>query len=175
MSPSTRAQAARGRRAFPSRIRPSAGAPRSSGFEEEGQRLSYQFKLLIDENLSPKLARYARERGFHAVHVNEVNLRTAADKYIARYAVDNGMVLVTNNMADFSLLYARRKLHPGLIFLQCAAPEIFTEANQATLLGIALDNMLQNDLVQEAIRINLIEVVGGELVWQLTRRLLPDN
>jgi predicted nuclease of predicted toxin-antitoxin system len=107
--------------------------------------------------------------------VNEVNLRTAADKYIARYAVDNGMVLVTNNMVDFSRLYARRKLHPGLIFLQCAAAEIFSEANQLTLLGIALDNMLQNDLVQEAIRINLVEVDGRDLVWQLTRRLLPDD
>jgi hypothetical protein len=78
-------------------------------------------------------------------------------------------------MVDFSRLYARRKLHPGLIFLQCAAREIFNEARQATLLGIALDEMLQNDLVQEAIRINLIEVAGEELVWQLTRRLLPDN
>ena len=52
--------------------------------------------------------------------MNEVNLRTAADKHIARYAIENGMVLVTNNVADFRRLYARRKLHPGLIFLQCA-------------------------------------------------------
>jgi predicted nucleic acid-binding protein len=36
--------------------------------------------------------------------VNEINLRTAGDKYIARYAVDNGMILVTDNVSDFSRL-----------------------------------------------------------------------
>jgi predicted nuclease of predicted toxin-antitoxin system len=105
--------------------------------------------------------------------VNEVNLRTAPDKHIARYAIENGMVLVTNNMRDFKRLYSRRKLHPGLIFLQCAARDAFTELNQATLLGAVLDDMLQFDLVQEAILINLIEDTGAGLHWELTRQPLP--
>ena len=105
--------------------------------------------------------------------MNEVNLRTAADKRIARYAVDNGMILVTNNVADFKRLYSRRKLHPGLIFLQCATREIFTEPNQAVLLGIVLDNILLNDIVQEVIRIDLIEDTGAGLRWDLTRYPLP--
>jgi predicted nuclease of predicted toxin-antitoxin system len=131
--------------------------------------------LLIDENLSSRLAGFARGRGFYAVHVNEINLRTVGDKYIARYAVNNGMVLVTNNVTDFSRLYARRKLHPGLIFMQCAEAEIFTDTNQATLLGVVLSDMLEKDLIQEAIRINLIEEVGDRLRWELTRRPLPAD
>jgi predicted nuclease of predicted toxin-antitoxin system len=121
------------------------------------------------------LVKFARRRGFQTVHVNEVNLRTAADKHIARYAVDNGMILVTNNVADFKRLYSRRKLHPGLIFLQCPSQEVFTEPNQATLLGIALDNILLNDIVQEAIRVDLIEDTGAGVKWDLTRYPLPTD
>jgi predicted nuclease of predicted toxin-antitoxin system len=109
------------------------------------------------------------------VHVNEVNLRTADDKRIARYAVENGLVLVTNNVADFRRLYARPKLHPGLIFLQCARKEIFTEHNQATLLGAVLDDILQHDLVQEAIFINLLEDAAAGLHWDLRRQRLPAS
>jgi hypothetical protein len=107
--------------------------------------------------------------------VNDINLRTAGDKYIARYAVDNGMILVTNNVTDFSRLYARRKLHPGSIFLQCAKTEIFTDINQATLLGVVLSDMLEKDLIQEAISIKLIEQEGDRLRWELGRRPLPAD
>jgi predicted nuclease of predicted toxin-antitoxin system len=107
--------------------------------------------------------------------VNEINLRTAGDKYIARYAVDNGMILVTDNVSDFSRLYARRKLHPGLIFMQCADTDIFTDHNQATLLGAVLSDLLEKDLIQEAIRINLLGEVGDSLRWELTRRPLPAD
>ena len=107
--------------------------------------------------------------------MNEVNLRTAADKHIARYAVDNGMILVTSNVADFRRLYARRKLHPGLIFIQCAGKAIFTEYNQTTLLGAVLDDILQHDLVQEAIFINLLEDAAAGLHWDLRRQPLPAS
>jgi predicted nuclease of predicted toxin-antitoxin system len=109
------------------------------------------------------------------VHVNDVNLRTADDKHIARYAIENGMVLVTNNVADFRRLYARRKLHPGLIFIQCAGREIFTEHNQTALLGAVLDDILQHDLVQEAIFISLLEDAAAGLHWDLRRQPLPAS
>jgi hypothetical protein len=35
--------------------------------------------------------------------------------------------------------------------------------------------MLQNDLVQEAIRITLIEDTGQDLIWELTRHPLPKD
>ena len=109
------------------------------------------------------------------MHVNEVNLRTADDKHITRYAIENGMVLVTNNVADFRRLYAHRKLHPGLISIQCAGKEILTAYNQTTLLGAVLDDILQHDLVQEAIFINLSKDTAAGLHWDLRRQPLPAS
>jgi hypothetical protein len=49
--------------------------------------------------------------------------------------------VVTNNMVDFRKLYARKKMHPGLIFLASDEEQIFTRVNQASLLNIALDDI----------------------------------
>lgn len=116
----------------------------------------------------------ARGRGFRAVHVNEINLRSVSDKRIARYAVDNGMILVTNNMTDFTRLYGHRPLHPGLIFLQCNVKRLFTDANQATMLGDVLDDLLENDLVQEVVSVTLSKD-GKDLIVRLTRHMLPKS
>ena len=59
--------------------------------------------------------------------------------------------------------------------MQCAAKAIFTEFNQATLLGAALDDALQNDLVQEAIFIKLTGDTNGGLHWNLKWQPLPAN
>jgi predicted nuclease of predicted toxin-antitoxin system len=119
--------------------------------------------------------RLARRRGFHAVHVNKVNLRTAGDKRIARYAVGSGMILVTNNVGDFTRLYQRRLLHPGLIFLRCNLKGTFTDRSQATMLSAALDDLLQNELVQEAIAVSLLEDTGKDFISKLIRYRLPKD
>ena len=85
------------------------------------------------------------------------------------------MILVTNNIADFTRLYGRRALHPGLIFLRCNVKRIFTDRNQATILGAVLDELLQGDLVQEAISVTLVEDTGQGLVSKLTRYPLPKD
>jgi predicted nuclease of predicted toxin-antitoxin system len=102
----------------------------------------HQFGLLIDENLSPALVKFAGSRGFYTRHVNEVNLRTTTDKAVATFAIAHNLVVVTNNMADFRRHYRKRKFHPGLIFLACDIDEIFTKENQAALLNVALDEIL---------------------------------
>jgi predicted nuclease of predicted toxin-antitoxin system len=60
----------------------------------------------VDENLTPGLVKFARSCGFHAVHVNEENLTSLGDSYVARYALDRGMILVTANVVDFKRVYA---------------------------------------------------------------------
>ena len=70
MSKPTRARVARRKRSSLGRSLRSTAGPGRSGFSEEPGLLPGQFKLRIDENLSPGLARLARSRGFHAVHVN---------------------------------------------------------------------------------------------------------
>ena len=117
----------------------------------------------------------ARQRGFPARHVNEVNLRTAKDRAVARYALRYNLVIVTNNMSDFRRHYARKKLHPGLIFLTADDEETFTRENQATLLNIALSNILANDLLQEVVLVRLVSETAEVIDYRLTRHELPKH
>ena len=73
-------------------------------------------KYLIDECLSPQLARMARDRGYpDSTHVSWLGLAGEPDWTIARLAVDNGYVFVTLNAVDFRPLYGRENIHAGLI------------------------------------------------------------
>ncbi|MER9776753.1 DUF5615 family PIN-like protein [Mesorhizobium sp. M0220] len=78
-------------------------------------------KFLIDECLSPELAKLARERGFpESSHVRWLGLAGARDHMVARRAVDDGNVLVTHNTTDFRGLYGREELHVGLVAFNTA-------------------------------------------------------
>ena len=104
---------------------------------------------------------------------NEVDLRTASDRAVASFALREGLIVVTNNMTDFRKLHARRKLHPGLIFLTTDDEAAFTRTNQATLLDIALDDILSNDLVQEVVLVRLLSDEDGDIDYKLSRHELP--
>lgn len=96
-------------------------------------------RLLIDECLSPELARDAQEAGFEAYHLVHLGRAGWQDWNIAWFAVDQDMILVTNNRADFRELYARHGLHPGLVII---VPSVSREA-QSRLLGVALEHLRQ--------------------------------
>jgi predicted nuclease of predicted toxin-antitoxin system len=71
--------------------------------------------FLIDENLSPLLARHLRTaHGFDAVHVQELGLRGASDADVPAYAIVEDRIIVTSNADDFRKLGARTTAHPGL-------------------------------------------------------------
>ena len=75
-------------------------------------------RFLIDECLSPELATLAREHGYGgSTHVTWLGLGGRPDWDIARRAVDDGYIFVTNNNRDFLALYQREKLHAGLVCL----------------------------------------------------------
>jgi predicted nuclease of predicted toxin-antitoxin system len=136
----------------------------------------HQFRLLIDENLTPALVKFAGSRGFHVQHVNDVGLQGKSDRAIARYAIENYLIVVTHNMGDFHKLYRRRKEHPGLIYLTCELEEIFTRVNQAALLNVALDDILINDLVQETVRVKLLgEDDAGDIDYEFSRHEHPKH
>ncbi len=79
-------------------------------------------KFLVDECLSPELVEIARLYGhLESTHVTWLGLTSAKDWTIARWAVDEGFIFVTNNTADFSTLYGREDLHVGLVCLNAAA------------------------------------------------------
>lgn len=96
-------------------------------------------QFLIDECLTPALARDAIDRGFLlSSHVVWRGLQGAADWQVCRYAMAHGFVLVTNNVMDFKKLYRRQATHPGLICLTLDRSEMSRPA-QRRLFAAALD------------------------------------
>ncbi len=98
-------------------------------------------KYLIDECLSPELAKLARDQGHpESTHVSWLGLAGEADWTIARRAVDDGYVLVTLNTVDFRPLYGRENLHAGLVGFN-TPPRVMDRALQMRLFLLAMNEL----------------------------------
>ena len=75
-------------------------------------------KLLIDENLSPRLVQRLGEKGVAAWHVAHTGMAGQADPVVWRHAFEQDMVVATLNASDFLYLAEACELHPGLIVLR---------------------------------------------------------
>ena len=105
-------------------------------------------RFLIDENLSPLLVEPARARGYEAMHVNHLGLRTEADWDLLRVVAAQDWVLVTNNAIEFRGRYREIDLHPGVVFLLPAV----RRADQVRLFEAVLDHVQGHpDLVNMAL------------------------
>jgi predicted nuclease of predicted toxin-antitoxin system len=105
-------------------------------------------RFLIDENLSPALVEPARRRGFEAMHVNYLGLRTETDWDLLKVVAEQDWVLVTNNAIEFRGRYRDIELHPGVIFLLPAV----RRAEQLRLFEAALHHVsTDGDLVNRAL------------------------
>jgi predicted nuclease of predicted toxin-antitoxin system len=77
-------------------------------------------KLLVDANLSPKVASRLGEAGHDAVHVSDVGLLSASDPQILQAADDQDRVVLTAD-ADFGALLALGSLAtPSVMLLRSA-------------------------------------------------------
>jgi predicted nuclease of predicted toxin-antitoxin system len=75
-------------------------------------------RFLIDENLSPQLARHLPlVHGYDAVHVNELGLQGARDDDVLARALAEGRIVITSNGEDFRRLGRRAPNHPGLAII----------------------------------------------------------
>ena len=91
-------------------------------------------RLLVDANLSPKVAEGLRHAGFQAVHVADLGLLTATDDQIFDRAVEDALVVVTAD-SDFGMLLAlRRATSPSVIHLRHVA-ELPPDAHLALLVA----------------------------------------
>jgi predicted nuclease of predicted toxin-antitoxin system len=90
-------------------------------------------RLLIDANLSPRVAVSLASAGFEAIHVVDVGLLTAADEAILAYAAANELVIVSAD-TDFGELLAisRGSVRPSVVLLRSA--DRLTPDQQAALL-----------------------------------------
>jgi len=74
-------------------------------------------RLLLDENLSPDLARVAHERGSYATSSRDLDWLGLKDHELIPRCIDNDFALCTTDGGDPPLLAAAAGLHPGLILI----------------------------------------------------------
>jgi predicted nuclease of predicted toxin-antitoxin system len=91
-------------------------------------------RLLIDANLSPRVAVSLSKAGLDSVHVGGVGLLTASDRSILDYAAANALVIVSAD-SDFGELLATRHgaTRPSVVLLRSA--DRLTPDEQAALLA----------------------------------------
>jgi len=80
-------------------------------------------RLLIDANLSPRVAAQLADMRFDAIHVADVGLLTAADEAILEYAAANELVIVSAD-TDFGELLAASpgRARPSVVFAPVGRP-----------------------------------------------------
>jgi predicted nuclease of predicted toxin-antitoxin system len=76
-------------------------------------------KFIIDEDLSPRVARYlCQEFCFDAIAVRDRGLLGATDPEVLEYAFKEDRILVTANIRDFEKLAAAVEIHAGIVLMQ---------------------------------------------------------
>lgn len=91
-------------------------------------------RLLLDANLSPRVARSLRSAGFEAIHVADLDLLTATDDEIFDQAVAEGLVVVTADSDFGALLAMRRTSNPSVVHLRHVS-ELVVEAHTDLLVA----------------------------------------
>jgi predicted nuclease of predicted toxin-antitoxin system len=83
---------------------------------EDGRRMTV--KLLLDENISPKVALDLWADGIDAIAVRDRKMLEATDREVFQRAYDEDRIVVTKNVGDFELLASTCELHAGVILLE---------------------------------------------------------
>ena len=75
-------------------------------------------KFIIDEDLSPRVARYlCQEFCFDAIAVRDRGLLGATDREVLEYAFNEDRILVTANVRDFEKLASASEIHAGIVLM----------------------------------------------------------
>ncbi|GAB4034469.1 DUF5615 family PIN-like protein [Spirosoma gilvum] len=77
----------------------------------------FDFALIADENINPRLVSFLKESGFDIVHVNDVNLGNTADHIILSYAYLNYRVVLTLDDDFGALVFKNKQPFVGIIRL----------------------------------------------------------
>ena len=113
-------------------------------------------RLLLDEMISPRIARELRHEGFDvvAIKADRPELEALADREVLRRAADERRGLVSNDVLDFRLIHNRMladdEEHYGILFTDDAA----MPRNKASIpLWVqTLKHFLEDNPVEDALR-----------------------
>ena len=112
----------------------------------------HSLKLLLDENLSPKVAEWLRDAGIDAVHVRDRGILQATDHDVLGKAYAEDRVLVTANVGDFLKLARARDLHAGIVVLDDGG---LLRDEQLEIIRRALEAMLrERNMVNRVLRVS---------------------
>ena len=89
--------------------------------------------------------------GSEATHVNHLGLSGQPDWALAERIAKDEFTFVTNNRTDFTQLFGKKEVHPGLIVL---VPNVVPVLQRA-LFQAALQYTAQRDLVNTVIEVSL--------------------
>ncbi|MBM5785255.1 MAG: hypothetical protein FJ076_10605 [Cyanobacteria bacterium K_DeepCast_35m_m1_288] len=110
-------------------------------------------KLLIDENLSPRLARWACESGVPAEAVVQVGLSGTTDAALFATAFSQDQVVVTVNVGDFITLAAGVDLHPGVIALREAELSAALQWERLNTALVFAEKTCDGDLINRVLEV----------------------
>jgi predicted nuclease of predicted toxin-antitoxin system len=105
-------------------------------------------RLLLDANLSPKVASRLEAAGHDAVHVRDIGLISASDPEIMRAAAEDERVLVTADSDFAAMLALGSRRTPSVVLLRSA--DHMRPTAQADLLAANLP-AVEDDLARGAI------------------------
>ncbi len=112
-------------------------------------------RLLVDENLSVRIAARLGEAGYDALHVTTVGLGSTGDAVILEAAAEGGQVVLTAD-ADFSTMLALQgRSQPSVLMLRSS--DHLTPDEQADLI------------------LRTLEQVGGELEDGAIASVTPER
>lgn len=116
-------------------------------------------QLLIDENLSPRIARWACEHGTPAEAAVHVGLAGAKDETVFAHALARDQVVVTVNVGDFMRLAGAMEVHPGVIVLREAGLNAEQQWNRIQAALQAIEQAYDADLVNRVLEVQADGVV----------------
>ena len=93
-------------------------------------------QLLVDANLSPRVAARLRDHGHDAVHVGDIGLLSASDEVILAHALTSGQVIVSADTDFGELLAVSGASRPSVVLLRSA--DRMTPDQQAAVLAANL-------------------------------------
>ena len=87
-----------------------------------------RWAFLLDENMEPKVSDFLRKERYDAVHVQDVLSKGAKDTSdVLPYAVDNGLIVLTSDVNDFSGVSPSD--HEGMMLLHDQRHSAYAVAN----------------------------------------------
>jgi predicted nuclease of predicted toxin-antitoxin system len=120
-------------------------------------------KLLLDENLSPKVAEMlCTEDGIDACHVRDRGGLGTLDHEVLDLAFAEDRILVTSNVDDFLKLARARELHAGIVLVEDGG--LLRDQQLAVVRRAVAALQAERDLVNRVLRIWLDGTVAFEEV-----------